>query len=100
VYQDIAPRNLLIGPTTDHLRLFDFDRTARIGPPGCNDSFEIPDIPPSTPLITGHGERIRETRVVEVRTDAVKHKQNVIFWERPPHHKAYLQQNTERHNSA
>jgi hypothetical protein len=77
VHQDIAPRNLLIGPTIDHLRLFDFDRIARIGQPGCNDSFEIPDIPPSTPLITGHdenGEPIRETRVVEVRADAVKHK--------------------------
>lgn len=77
MHQDIAPRNLLIGPTTDHLWLFDFGLTARIGQPGCNDSFETPDIPPSMPLITGHdeiGEPIRVTRVVEVRTDAVKHK--------------------------
>ncbi|KAI9698583.1 MAG: hypothetical protein M1820_007382 [Bogoriella megaspora] len=31
VHQDVAPRNLLIDPTTDKLQLFDFDRSAPIG---------------------------------------------------------------------
>ena len=31
IHQDIAPRNLLIDPSTDNLMLFDFDRAARIG---------------------------------------------------------------------
>jgi serine/threonine protein kinase len=31
IHQDIAPRNLLIDPSTDNLMLFDFDWAARVG---------------------------------------------------------------------
>lgn len=34
IHQDVAPRNLLIDEN-DNLRLFDFDRSARIDQPGC-----------------------------------------------------------------
>ena len=33
VHQDIAPRNILIDPSTDNLMLFDFDRAVRVGSP-------------------------------------------------------------------
>ncbi|GAB7350081.1 hypothetical protein MBLNU459_g0748t1 [Dothideomycetes sp. NU459] len=33
VHQDIAPHNLLVDPETDNLRLFDFDRAAKVSEP-------------------------------------------------------------------
>ncbi|RDL31987.1 Uncharacterized protein BP5553_09389 [Venustampulla echinocandica] len=42
IHQDIAPRNLLIDPATNNLRLFDFDRAARVGKPGvCTERDDI-----------------------------------------------------------
>ncbi|KAL9072452.1 MAG: hypothetical protein Q9157_005098 [Trypethelium eluteriae] len=164
IHQDIAPRNLVIDPETDKIRLFDFDRAARIGHPGCfperNDisglvftlyelvtydeqfrkvpfeeqdpetvqnldwpvkrrldsdislfrnhlnawvhrrteacevgdtqdfkTSDTPDIPPPSPIITGYNELALptyETAVVRMRTDALKLKQNIVSWERPP----------------
>ncbi|KAK2858383.1 hypothetical protein FQN49_004791 [Arthroderma sp. PD_2] len=41
MHQDFAPRNILIDPTTQDLKIFDFDRSAQIGGQGsmegCND---------------------------------------------------------------
>lgn len=38
MHQDFSPRNLLIDPETQQLRLFDFDRAARIGHVGCDSN--------------------------------------------------------------
>ncbi|KAL9095522.1 MAG: hypothetical protein Q9165_002393 [Trypethelium subeluteriae] len=164
VHQDIAPRNLVIDPETNKIRLFDFDRAARTGCPGCipersdirglvctlyelithNEQiwqvpFEerdpatmqnlewpverrldgdislfrshlnawvqrrteaceagnmqgfktsvTPDIPPPSPIVTGYNEvalPIYETAIVRRRTDAMRLKQHIVPWERPP----------------
>ncbi|KAF2461402.1 hypothetical protein BDY21DRAFT_368638 [Lineolata rhizophorae] len=110
VHQDVAPRNLLISPTTDEIQLFDFDRAAPITRAALpwNDVtgviftlYEImtedshlcevegpytPDMPPPSPLLEGcseAGKPIYNTGVSRRRSDALKQKKNVI-WERPP----------------
>ncbi|KAF2234720.1 hypothetical protein EV356DRAFT_141961 [Viridothelium virens] len=171
VHQDIAPRNLLVDPETSKIRLFDFDRAARVGQPACiperndvtgviftlyeivtqdehfrrvpfeeqdpeavqhvewpircelnndialyrnhlNDwirqrrqiceekqvqkvpAFNTPDIPRPTPLLRGKdetGEPVYEAPLVRSRADALRLKENIISWERPPQRAIKLQ---------
>jgi serine/threonine protein kinase len=73
LHQDIAPRNLLIDPTTRNLRLCDFDRAARVGSTGCLPGHDdITGVIFTLYEITTHDEHFREVQFEEQDAETIQ----------------------------